>query len=231
MNIHWLQHVSFEGLGEIEKWAARHGHTLSCTRLFAGETLPQQEAFKMLVVMGGPMGIYDEREYPWLAPEKAFIRDTIEAGKPVLGICLGAQLVADVLGGRVFANKEKEIGWLPVTRADDVPRSLNAILPQKQTVFHWHGDTFDLPVKAIHLYSSAGCQNQAFLYSDRVLALQFHLETTLESAVSLVENCRHELIKGTWIQTEQEIIKGNEQFAGINLTMDKILCYLESLAM
>jgi GMP synthase-like glutamine amidotransferase len=230
MNIHWLQHVSFEGLGEIERWAGRLGHTLSCTRLFARDALPQQEAFQILVVMGGPMGIYDESEYPWLIPEKAFIRATIDAGRPVLGICLGAQLLADVLGAQVKANMEKEIGWFPVTRTNDVPSGLSGLFPEKQTVFHWHGDTFDLPANAVRLYSSAGCCNQAFLYSDRVLALQFHLETTFESAVSLVENCRHELVPGPWIQTEEEIISGNEKFAGINLTMDRILDYLASLS-
>ena len=226
MNIHWLQHVPFEGLGAIGRWAGSKGHTLSCTRLFAGDPFPEQGEFGMLVVMGGPMGIYDEQEYPWLVVEKAFIRATIEAGKPVLGICLGAQLLADVLGARVSANKEKEIGWFSVTRADSVPDGLKGVLPEKQTVFHWHGDTFGLPDGAVPLYASAGCTNQAFLYKDRVLALQFHLETTSESARPLIVNCRHELVPGPWIQTEQEIIEGLEKFAGINLTMDGILEYL-----
>ena len=226
MNIHWLQHVPFEGLGAIEKWAGSKGNTLSCTRLFAGDPLPVHSEFGMLVVMGGPMGIYDEHEYPWLIAEKAFIRAAIEVDRPVLGICLGAQLLADVLGARVSANKEKEIGWFPVTRTDAVPSGLKGVLPEKQTVFHWHGDTFDLPAGAVHLYVSGGCSNQAFLYKDRVLALQFHLETTLKSAMPLLKNCRHELVPGPWIQTEQEIIEGLEKFAGINLTMDRILDYL-----
>ena len=226
MNIHWLQHVPFEGLGAIERWAGSKGHTLSCTRLFAGDPLPEHSEFGMLVVMGGPMGIYDEQEYPWLITEKAFIRAAVEAGRPVLGICLGAQLLADVLGARVSANKEKEIGWFPVTRTDAVPSGLQGVLPEKQTVFHWHGDTFDLPTGAVHLYISEGCRNQAFLYKDRVLALQFHLETTAESAMPLLKNCRHELVPGPWIQTEQEIIEGLEKFTGINLTMDGILEYL-----
>jgi GMP synthase-like glutamine amidotransferase len=226
MNIHWLQHVPFEGLGAIEKWAGRKGHILSCTRLFAGDPLPELSEFGILVVMGGPMGIYDDQEYPWLIPEKAFIRATIEAGRPVLGICLGAQLIADVLGARVYANKQKEIGWFSITRTDAVPNSLKGVLPETQTVFHWHGDTFDLPAGAVRLYASEGCYNQAFLNKDRVLALQFHLETTIESAMPLLKNCRHELVQGPWIQTEQEILEGIEKFAGINLTMDRILEYL-----
>ena len=228
MNIHWLQHVPFEGLGTIEKWAERTGHTLSCTRLFDGDLLPHLDQFGMLVVMGGPMGIYDEQEYPWLTAEKSFIRATLDAGRPVLGICLGAQLIADVLGARVFANKQKEIGWFPVTRTDAVPSGLEGVLPKNQTVFHWHGDTFDLPADAVHLYSSLACRNQAFLYKDRVLALQFHLETTSESAIPLIQNCRNELVPGLSIQTEREIIESIEKFARINETMARILEYMTS---
>ncbi len=226
MKIHWLQHVPFEGLGAIERWAKRCGHTLSATRLFAGELLPEVDDFAMLVIMGGPMGIYDEREHAWLVSEKAFLRDVIKAEKPVLGICLGAQLIADALDARVTANKDKEIGWFPVVRADDVPHELKDILPKTQTVFHWHGDTFDLPPQSVRLYSSEACRNQAFIYKDRIIALQFHLETTKKSAESLVSNCGHELVDAAWIQTAQEIAEGSEKNHGINQTMERILDYL-----
>jgi GMP synthase (glutamine-hydrolysing) len=229
MNIHWLQHVPFEGLGAIETWAEKMGYTLSVTRLFAGDPLPQPDSFAMLVVMGGPMGIYDEQEYPWLKREKSFLQRIIQKGKPVLGICLGAQLVADALGSRVKANKDKEIGWFPVERTEGVPSALQEILPGTQTVFHWHGDTFDLPADSELLYTSEACCNQAFVYKDRVIALQFHLETTKESAAVLVENCRHELVPGPWIQTEQQIIEGSEGNLEINETMDRILDYLVSI--
>ena len=229
MNIHWLQHVPFEGLGSIEKWAGKMGHTFSCTRLFASDPLPEHDQFGMLVVMGGPMGIYDEQEYPWLITEKSFVQTAIEVGKPVLGICLGAQLIAEVLGAKVSANTQKEIGWFPITRTDSIPDGLMNILPEKQTVFHWHGDTFDLPAGAVHLYASNTCRNQAFLYEDRVLALQFHLETAFESAIPLIQNCRNELVPGPSIQTEQEIVDGIKRFAGINGTMDRILEYMASL--
>lgn len=230
MNIQWLQHVPFEGLGAIEMWAARCGHSLSCTRLFAGDSFADQDTFDMLVIMGGPMGIYDHQEYPWLVAEKAFIRETIEAKKPVLGICLGAQLLADVLGGPVSANVHKEIGWFPVRRTGSVPQALKGVLPDEQMVFHWHGDTFAIPPGAVHLFTSEGCRNQAFLHTDRVLGLQFHLETTPASAGPLIENCRHELAAGAWIQKEEEIVAGLERYAGINRTMDAILDYLAGLA-
>ncbi len=228
MDIHWLQHVPFEGLGAIETWAKKKGHSLSVTRLFAGDPLPQPDSLAMLVVMGGPMGIYDEQEYPWLKSEKTFLQRTIIEEKPVLGICLGAQLVADVLGSRVRANKDKEIGWFPVEKTTEVPEALQELLPSTQTVFHWHGDTFDLPADSVLLYTSEACRNQAFVHKDRVIALQFHLETTKESAAVLVENCRHELVQGPWIQTEQQIIEGMEANLGINQTMDRILDYLET---
>lgn len=232
MKIHWLQHVAFEGLGSIEKWAQEKGHALSCTRLFAGELLPALTAFDLLIVMGGPMGVYDQDKYPWLQEEKTFLGQVIAAGKPVLGVCLGAQLLADVLGAQVMANTEKEIGWFPAERASGVsaravPEQLERVLPVRQTVFHWHGDTFTLPEQAIRLYSSAACVNQAFVYEERVIGLQFHLETTPASVTALVENCRAELAPAAWIQKEAEILSvGGDVFAEINRWMGALLEYL-----
>ncbi|MBU0664068.1 MAG: type 1 glutamine amidotransferase [Proteobacteria bacterium] len=227
MRIHWLQHVDFEGLGTIEKWVGEKGHTLSCTRLFAGDILPELDAFNMLIVMGGPMGVHDQREYPWLQEEKAFLLRVIAAGKPILGVCLGAQLLADVLGARVFPNKEKEIGWFQVVRACVVPERLASVLPVQQTVFHWHGDTFALPEKAIRLYSSAACVNQAFVYEERVIGLQFHLETTPDSVITMIEKCRAELVPAPWIQKEKEMLAvEGEVFVEINTWMSALLDYL-----
>ncbi len=234
MKIHWLQHVDFEGLGSMESWSRKKGFDLTCTRLFADDPLPALEEFDLLIVMGGPMGVLDEGQYPWLQQEKNFLQKVIAAGKPVLGICLGAQLLADVLGAKVFPNKEKEIGWFPVLRADVVPdgsklpEQLTNILPSSQTVFHWHGDTFSLPEEAVRLYSSEACANQAFVYNERVIALQFHLETTPESITALIENCRAELMPATWIQQEGEILAASKQdrLAEINSWMSAFLEYL-----
>jgi len=228
MNIHWLQHVPFEGLGSIDEWVKDRGHHLSCTRLFQGELFPEQEVFDLLIVMGGPMGIYDDSQYPWLQKEKDFIKRTIQADKPVLGICLGAQLIADVLGVRVVANEEKEIGWFPVTREQSVSGELESILPEKQTVFHWHGDTFNCPDGSQRLYTSEACENQAFIYGDKVLGLQFHLETTPESRMSLIGHCRDELMSAPWIQTEKEMMSTDDFFFEINTIMNGVLDYLLS---
>jgi GMP synthase-like glutamine amidotransferase len=194
MNIHWLQHVPFEGLGCIEPWLEKIGHDVSCTRLWAGERLPDIGNVDGLVVMGGPMGVYDEAICPWLAEEKAFIKKSIAQNTPVLGICLGAQLIAEALGAPVKKNRQREIGFFPV--AGD-----GKIFPAEFTAFHWHGDTFGIPEGAVYLASSAACVNQAFIYKDNVLALQFHLETTEQSLLSLYEHCQDEVTGGPFIQT------------------------------
>ncbi len=221
--IHWLQHVSFEGLGSMEGWLLEQGHNLSCTRLWAGDILPSLDTFSGLIVMGGPMGIYDHEEYPWLSEEKEFLRLVAERGMPILGICLGAQLLADVLGAEVSENPEKEIGWFPVTRSADIPEFLLSVLPEQLTVFHWHGDTFSLPEQAVRLYSSEACINQAFLYKEHVIGLQFHLETTRNSAGTLIDNCRAELTDAPWIMTEQEMLKTDSRFSDINGCMHRLL--------
>lgn len=228
--IHWLQHVDFEGLGSMETWARERGHTLRRTRLFAGEVLPEVASFDLLIVMGGPMGVHDEELYPWLREEKTFLRAVIAAGKPVLGICLGAQLLADVLGAQVSANPQKEIGWFPVTRtgegaAGGVTGPLARLLPERQEVFHWHGDTFTLPENAVRLYSSNACVNQAFVQG-KVIGLQFHLETTAAGVAALIEHCRAELVPAAWIQSEAELLAGQADFRQINAWMAALLDYL-----
>ncbi len=229
MKIHWLQHVPFEGLGRIEEWGLENGHEFSCTRLYKEEPLPLQDEFQVLVIMGGPMGVHDDEEHLWLSREKGFIQASIQEKKPVIGICLGAQLLALVLGARVTANREKEIGWFPVTRAESIPKRLVDILPVEQVVFHWHGDTFNLPDMAVRLYSSAVCENQAFIYDDRVIGLQFHLETTPESVTLLSANCRDELVEGRWIQTEDQLVAaGKNEYVAIEKILVNIMDYLVS---
>ncbi|MBU1453496.1 MAG: type 1 glutamine amidotransferase [Proteobacteria bacterium] len=227
--IHWLQHVPFEGLGSMEDWLAEQGYDLFCTRLWAGDLFPPLDSFAGLIVMGGPMGVFDHDEYPWLYREKVYLRTVIDRGIPILGICLGAQLLADVLGAEVRANPEKEIGWFPVVRTPDVPVSLASVLPKEFTVFHWHGDTFALPADAVRLYTSKACANQAFLYKDHVLGLQFHLETTRGSAAGLIDNCRQELVSAPWIQSEAEMLNCGNRFGEINKYMQQILKQFFSL--
>jgi GMP synthase (glutamine-hydrolysing) len=227
LRIHYLQHVPFEGLGFIADWAREQNASVSCTKLFLHERFPAQEEFDWLIILGGPMNVYEDAIYPWLPAEKAFIKEAITRDKVVLGICLGAQLIADVLGGKISANKEKEIGWFPVSFIKDkLEMPLSAILPDELNVMHWHGDTFTLPLDAIHLATSRACANQGFIYDNRVFALQFHLETTKESLLGLIKNCGDEIRQGDWIQPA-ETITARANFSGTNTVMGDILNFLQ----
>jgi GMP synthase-like glutamine amidotransferase len=219
MELHYLKHVPFEGLGSIEEWAASCEMQITCTRLYAGEHPPSPSGFDWLVIMGGPMGIHDHGEHPWLVEEKAFIRESSEAGKTVVGICLGAQLIADVLGAKVYPGPHKEIGWFPIHRTEGAPEWL----PETLTAFHWHGDTFDLPEGATRLASSAACQTQGFIYRDRVVGLQFHLESTHQSVEALIQNCGHELVEAPYIQSAEQMRIGLSNIPAINAVMDNLL--------
>ena len=226
MRIHYLQHVPFEGLGYINDWANEQGHPVSVTRLFEKKQFPQQDQFDFLIVMGGPMSIHDIELYPWLVDEKGFIQAAIEAEKPILGICLGAQLLADVLGSRVYKGKQKEIGWFPIFRSRQLPAKWAGIMPAELKVFHWHGETFDLPAGSVHLANSEVCQNQGFVWNERVVALQFHLESTPHSVRQLIDNCADELVDAPFIQKADQMLVDKAEFKGINLLMKSILEYL-----
>ncbi|MFQ5658922.1 MAG: type 1 glutamine amidotransferase [Gammaproteobacteria bacterium] len=231
MRIHYLQHVAFEGPGSIEQWAKNRGHELAGIRLYAGDSFPNQTEVDWLIVMGGPMNVYSTRQYPWLIAEKHFIKETIEQNKIVLGICLGAQLLADVLGTAITTNPYKEIGWFPVMKSDELAGSaLSSALPDEFEAFHWHGDTFSLPEGSLPVASSPACENQGFLYGDSVLACQFHLETTVDGAISLIDNCAGEIIDGPYVQTTEHILTDDRKFQRINRIMEEVLNYLESLA-
>lgn len=207
MRIHYLKHVPFEDLANIEVWAKEKDHIVSGTGLYDNEELPQMDDFDWLVILGGPMNIYEEKTYPWLASEKKFIAEAIAAKKIVLGICLGAQLIADVLGAKVKRNNFTEIGWFPVTLTGDAKSSpVLSTLPERFIAFHWHGDTFEIPPGAVRVAESEACANQAFVYNDRVIGLQFHIEYSLKSINSMLLNCGDELVDGKFIHKEDEIL-------------------------
>ena len=225
MRIHCLQHVPFEGPAAIADWAATRGHRLTLTKLYAGEELPGVEEFDWLIVMGGPMNIYQDAQYPWLAGEKALIGQAVAAGRTLLGVCLGAQLLADRLGSRVFRGEHREIGWWPLHLAEAGRRSsLFAGLPEPLEAFHWHGDTFESPPGAVCLAASAACANQAFLYDERVLGLQFHFEVTPASVRLLVKHCGDEIVPGRYVQSAEQLLGVDEAvFAQLNRTLFTVL--------
>ncbi|HHG73948.1 MAG TPA: type 1 glutamine amidotransferase, partial [Persephonella sp.] len=205
MRIHYVQHVHFETPANIFRWVEEREHSIKGTKLFLNEKLPDMNEFDFLVIMGGPMGVYDEDKFPWLVEEKKFIEKAVKEGKKILGICLGAQLIADVLGAKVYKNRYKEIGWFPVYITKGAEKSeVFKDFPENFTAFHWHGDTFDIPEGAVHTVRSEACENQAFEYEGRIIGLQFHLETNKESAQALIQNSVEELMeKGDYIQSPE----------------------------
>jgi len=226
MRAHYLQHVPFEGLGSIASWLDTAGFEITSTRFFESAELPDLKMIDLLVVMGGPMSVNDEDAFSWLVPEKRLIREAVDSGKPILGICLGAQLIASAMGAEIYRNRVKEIGWFPVHGVSSSTASLFRFPPSTK-VFHWHGETFDLPSGATLLARSEGCENQAFQIGKSAIGLQFHLETTPESAREIVSNCRDELVPSKYIQTEEEILSARlESYKSINQLMGDILSFL-----
>ncbi len=229
MKVHYLQHVPFEGLSSIEPVLIEKGHQLSSTHLYDTPLFPSVDEFDWLIVMGGPMGIYDHDTYSWLADEKNFIKMAIDSGKVVLGICLGAQLIADVLGAKVYQNEYREIGWFNISRLPGVDDTILAdAFPDRLEVFHWHGDTFDIPDGAVSLAESEACLRQGFIFNNRVVGFQFHLEMTSESATALIEHCGNELDGSHYVQSSIEILADTEKFMVINDVMLLVLNALET---
>ena len=230
MRIEVATHVPFEGPGFIEEWAAREGHELEVLPLYQGSELNKGGIPELLVVMGGPMGVSDEELYPWMRKEKAGIAEAIDGGSSVLGICLGAQLVASVLGARVTKNPEPEIGWFPVHNSSppgSEPDILRGI-PSDFVAFHWHSETFEIPRGAISLFKSDACPNQGFLLGKHVLGLQFHLEITPAGVDSLAENCAPEIRPAPYIQP-REAIASHEHFSEAQSIMNTLLHNLTSI--
>lgn len=225
MNVQVLQHVQFEGLGCIEPWLQTRGAMIDYTRFFHGDTLPEPNSVDMVIAMGGPMSVNDENELPWLKQEKQFIRDAIARGTPVLGVCLGAQLIASALGAKVYRNPLKEIGWFPIRAVST--DALAFCFPPASLVLHWHGETFDLPHGSVQLARSDACENQAFQLGSNVIGLQFHLEATPQSVTEIVTNCRDELIPEPFVQSEADLMAAaTDTYQAINALMNDILSYL-----
>ncbi len=212
MRIQCLQHVPFEGPAAIGEWAQARGHRLELVPLYQGASPPPPAEFDWLLVMGGPMGVLDEQAFPWLIPEKAAIAAAIDADKGVIGVCLGAQLIASALGARVYRNPEKEIGWLPieVTAEGAASRLFGPLAPDIE-VFQWHGDTFDLPAGAVHLARSTACEHQAFAFGEHVLALQFHLESTPATVAALVSHCADEIVPARYVQDAERMLAADPE--------------------
>ena len=215
----WLvfRHVEHEHIGTLAQVLAEVGIAYRYVDVFRGEAVPENLRGALgLIIMGGPMGVYEADRYPFLSDEQRVIRQAAEAGFPVLGICLGAQLIAAALGARVYPGPQREIGWYPVevtTPAADFA----AGLPSKFMAFHWHGDTFDLPPGATRLFRSDLYENQGFRWGRNVLAIQFHLEITRAMVDEWLADggCRRELAEAPHV--DPEVIRQQTAQRGMEL--------------
>jgi GMP synthase (glutamine-hydrolysing) len=193
----WLvvRHVEHEHIGTLATALKQAGMKYQYLDVFRGDAVPESLAgFRGLIVMGGPMGVCEADRYPFLKREQELIRHAADTGAPVLGICLGAQLVAGVLGARVYPGPRKEIGWYAVEVVgpkDNLTRNLSSSF----MAFHWHGDTFDLPPGAVRLFRSELYENQGFRWGSNVYAVQFHFEITAAMVEDWLadKGCRAEL--------------------------------------
>jgi GMP synthase-like glutamine amidotransferase len=238
MKIHILQHENLNDSVAIEKWAKLHGHSVTFTKFYQNEKLPALDDFDWLLIMGGTMNVYEEEKFPWLKDEKCFIKKTFLAGKIIAGCCLGGQLLADVLGGKVTKNKYLELGWHKV-RVYDAAREnpVCGFLPPEITVFQWHEDTFsELPPGAICIAGNDACSNQGFVYKDTVFALQFHFEINTEMLKILEKEFKlihsHDEYKskysGLYVQTAEEIFSHHEYAEQSNNLFFRFLTSLEN---
>jgi GMP synthase-like glutamine amidotransferase len=224
MNAHYLQHVPFEGLGHIENWLLKNNYKITATKFFENTNLPDVDSIDRLFIMGGPMSINDEDIYPWLRLEKDFVRRYIATGKPVVGFCLGAQMLANVLGARVLPNPCKEIGWYEIRPCTS---ALKPFLGESEMVFHWHGETFELPEHAIRLAESEACLNQAFQFKNSVFGFQFHWEETPETVDNIIAHCQNELTTGPFIQEVEKIrLLTQKYYQQANAALEAFLAHL-----
>jgi GMP synthase-like glutamine amidotransferase len=211
--IHFLQHVPFETPGHLESIAEKDGHTITCTKMWTTRSLPEPDEADLFVVLGGPMNIYEYDRHPWLQAEKKYLENLIVRDAAILGICLGSQLLADALGCTVIKNQYKEIGWFPVKlnrQCGTAPLMKN--IPATFIPFHWHGDTYPVPPGAMPLGSSEACDQQGFIFGDRIVGLQFHLEMTDRTLKNLVDACGDELVIDDYVQTADAIFEDAKQF-------------------
>ena len=224
-----LQHVEFEGPAAVADWAVGRGVPLRLFHLHRDTALPSLSDFDMLTVMGGPMSANDEAQLGWLRPEIGLVREAIAADKTVLGICLGAQIIAKALGARVYPGSAKEIGWFRVERTTGSHPLFDG-LPDGFTPFHWHGETFDLPHGAKLLAKSEITETQAFAVGQRVLALQFHMEATEESVRALLIGAACEIGHGVFEQQPDTILASLNQCASLRPLLDTVLDRLTGFA-
>lgn len=214
MRIHALINYSMANLGTIEEWTKEKGFQITTTKVYETTKFPSADEFDLLIILGGTMGAYEEEDNPWLRQEKKFISSVIKQNKAVLGICLGAQLIAETIGGKVYPHVHEEIGWWDVHFSENVKNyDLFEGLSEQLSLFQYHGDTFDLPTDAVWLAASEASKNQAFIYKDNVLGLQFHPEFSKAQLENIVSKHGEDITPGPYTQMPKEFLTKTNNFA------------------
>lgn len=207
MRLQMFEHMPSKTNCNITKWAENNRHELLRTKVNRGEDMPGLDSFDWLFVMGGPQSAWEEEAHPWLRTEKDFIRQSIAAGKIVLAICLGVQVLAEAMGSRAFKNTHREFGWNEVTVLSEGRKSfLFNNIPDTFVSWSWHGDHYDLPQDCVRLAASDPSPNQAFVHNSLPLVgLQFHPETTIELAHTFLDNYKAPWKDGPYVKPKEEI--------------------------
>ncbi len=212
LNLACIEHAPFEGPAAIGEWARLRGHSMNIYRIFE-DHFPDLGNYDGLVMMGGPMGVADLPRLLWMQRELEILSSYLATGKPCLGVCLGAQLIAHTLGAEVYRNKETEIGWYPVQKTADASlQRIFAHFPESFTVMHWHSDTFQIPAGATRLAFNEVTENQAFVFQENILALQFHIEMNNTAMEEIVVGAEDELIEAPHIQSKEALIAGAHSY-------------------
>ena len=224
LRVHCIQHVPGNGPGNISNWAASRGHRLVARRPDDGLGTIELDEVDFLIVMGGLPSAWEEDLYPWLRSEKELMRQCLSAGKPLLGICLGAQMLADVIGGRVVRNTHAEIGWWEIHRHASARRSsVLSLLPERFTPMSWHQDVVELPPGIGSLAGSAVSPNQAFEGGPRAWGLQCHMEYTPQDLKTMVSQHLQSTPDGAFVQTGEQILAGQESIRTIEPLFHRLL--------
>ena len=193
MNVLIIKHIDIEGPGLIEHYLMQRKIFYQILCLETDDRFPKLDSLTHIFILGGPMNVYEEDRYPFLRDEDLFIKEAIQRGKSVLGICLGAQLIAKALGAKVFKAPIEEIGWYDVSLTKIGSNDpLFSLLPKTFPVFQWHEDTFEIPHNAILIATSSPVPDQAFRYGENTYGLQFHLEVTREMIREWMETYKEE---------------------------------------
>jgi len=230
MRLHLIEHDPFDlSHTNITIWADNNGYSIAHTYLCNDEALPAIEDFDWLFIMGGSPHAWEEDAYPWLLAEKKFIAESLDGGKIILGICFGAQLLAEALGGEVFVNPHKEIGWYDVTLTPEGQRSyLFQNVPEQFITFHWHADHFSLPAGCTQLAHSEATANQAYISHERPVAgIQFHPEYTLAMIKYFAQESGDEWQKGPYVAGKEKVLAQTDRIPETYGLMATILDNME----